>query len=67
MNLIISKLLFSRIIREIAIEKIKKVQFSRSIFKIIYKFAKTFIYYIFKNVNLYVIYIKRIIIIIKNI
>ena len=53
--------------REIAIEKIIKIRFNRSTIKNLQEITKTFLYHIFKDINLYIIYIKRVTIIIKNI
>ena len=67
MDLIILKFSFRRIIREIAIILKKNTYFNKSIIKILQISTKTFLYYIFENINLYAIYIKRVIIIIKNV
>ena len=53
--------------RKIAIEKITEIRFSRSTIENLQEITKTFLYHMFEDINLYIIYIKRVTIITKNI
>lgn len=59
-DLMIPKLFFSRVVREIAVTHMDGVRFSKPVIEAMHKSAEAFLCHIFEDVNICAIHVKRI-------